>query len=246
MSEIREIIGRLVRLQALDAQLRKMHAVLEELPSLLSGERADLERVRARLQAAEKKAQDAHRAADRKELDVRTREAEVLKLEGQLNNATSNKVYSDLLLAVKGHQADISRLEEVILGLMDDAEALEGEVEVVRVELRKAEESFRETEKEVSGKIAEVRVKADEKQKIRDLLASEIDPESLNIYDRVREIRNGVGIAGVEADAEGSHFCNACQMTITLQDVSVALTGGRIVQCRSCNRILVTSSLAEA
>ena len=238
MGTKRDALERLTRLQALDDQVRKLRAELEEKPRLVAHEKKALEDARARLAAAEKKAKEAHVAADRKELDVRVKEDAIQKLEGQLNTATSNKVYSELLLGIRGARADIEKLEDAILGMMDETEGLEGEAERMRVEVRNAEGEYREAEKVflVEARAAEERL--GQKQGMRDALAREVDPEVLGVYDRVREARKGVGIAGVTQDAEGSHFCAVCHMEVTIQDISVALAADKVVQCRSCNRIL--------
>lgn len=238
MGAVKEAVETLVRLQAVDDRVRRLREELAEKPRLLAHDRGEVEAARARLAEAERKARDSQKSADRKELDVRTKEESVLKLEGQLNAATSNKVYSDLLLNIRSAQADIARLEEAILVLMDETEALESEVERVRVEVRNAEERYREAEKAVAAEVAALEERLRRRVSMRDLLASEVDPAILAVYDRVREARNGVGITRVGVDGEGGHFCRSCQITITVQDVSVAMGGSKVVQCRSCNRIL--------
>jgi predicted nucleic acid-binding Zn-ribbon protein len=243
VSALRDAIERITRLQALDSQIRKLREELAEKPKLIAVEKKALEDARARLAEAERKGKDAHKAADRKELDVRTKEDAIKKLEGQLNSATSNKVYSELLLNIKSARMDIEKLEESILAMMDDAEALEGDVEKARVEVRNAEEQYREAEKVLQAQAKEVEEKLALKQGMRDVLAKEIDAEVLTIYDRVREARKGIGITAVEVDAEGAHFCKSCQMEVTLQDINVALGGAKVVQCRSCNRILYVETL---
>jgi predicted nucleic acid-binding Zn-ribbon protein len=240
---LREAIEKVTRLQALDSQIRKLSEELTEKPKLVAAEKKAVEEARARLAEAERKVKDAHKNADRKELDVRTKEEAIKKLEGQLNGATSNKVYSELLLNIKSARMDIEKLEESILAMMDEAEALEADVEKVRVEVRKAEDEYKEAEKVLQAQAKEVEEKLGQKQGIRDLLAKEIDPEVLTVYDRVRGARKGVGITSVEVDAEGNHFCKLCQIEITLQDISVALGGAKVVQCKSCNRILWVETL---
>ncbi len=240
-----DALERLVRLQALDEQVRKLRAELDEKPKLIAHEKKQLEEARARLAAAEKKVKDAHMAADRKELDVRTKEEAIKKLDGQLNAATSNKVYSELLLNIRSARADIEKLEDAILGMMDEAESLVADVERVRIEVRNAEDEYREAEKAFQEQSREVEGRLAQRQGMRDVLAREVDPEVLALYDRVREARKGIGISTVTVDAEGSHFCNACQMTVTIQEIAVAMAASQIVQCRSCNRILRVETLPE-
>ena len=238
MGAVTEAVAKVMRLQALDERIRRLREERDEKPRLLAQDRRRLEEARARLAEAERKAKDSHRAADRKELDVRTREEAVRKLEGQLNAATSNKVYSELLLNIRSAQADIEKMEESILAMMDETEALEGEAERVRVEVRGADEEFREAEQAVAAQVTALDEVLAKKTGIRGVLAAEVDPEVLAVYDRVREARKGIGITAVEVDGEGTHFCRSCQMTVTVQDISVATAGNKVVQCRSCNRIL--------
>jgi predicted nucleic acid-binding Zn-ribbon protein len=239
----REHLERLSRLQVLDDQVRRLEAELAEKPRLVAHERKAVEDARARLAGAEKAARDAHVAADRLELDVRTKEEAIKKLEGQLNTATSNKVYSELLLNIRSARADIEKIEEQILARMDDTEALEGEVEKARVVVRNAEDEFRESEKAMQAQAKEVGERLGQRKGMRDLLAKEIDPEVLAIYERVRSSRKGIGIAMLTVDGEGSHFCAACQMDVPIQEVSLAIAGDKVVQCRSCNRILCVETL---
>jgi predicted nucleic acid-binding Zn-ribbon protein len=243
---LKEAIEKLTRLQALDTQVRKMKAELEEKPRLMGAERKTLDDAKAALAEAERKARDAQKSADRKELDVRTKEDAIKKLDAQLNMATSNKVYSDLLLNIKSARLDIEKLEEGILGIMDEVEALEADVEKARVVVRKAEEEFKEAEKVLKAQAKEVEERLGQKQAIRDVLAKEVEPEVLVVYERVREARKGIGITAVEVDAEGSHFCSSCQINVTLQDISVAMGGDKVVQCKSCNRILYVAQHESA
>lgn len=243
MGSKKEDLERLVRLQALDDQVRKLAAEAEEKPRLVALERKALEEAKARLAEAEKAARESHMAADRLELDVRTKEDAVKKLDGQLNTATSNKVYSELLLNIRSARADIEKIEEQILARMDDTEALEAVVEKARVVVRSAEDEFREAEKTLLAQGAEIRGRLDQRRAIRDVLAKEIDRDVLAVYDRVREARKGLGIATITVDTEGEHFCAACQMTVPIQEISQAMAADRIVQCRSCNRILCVETL---
>ncbi|MHC4922533.1 MAG: zinc ribbon domain-containing protein [Planctomycetota bacterium] len=240
---MKESVEKLSRLQGMDSQIRRMKMELDEKPKLLAHERQMMDEAKARLAAAEARVLESHKAADRKDLEIGTRKENILKLEGQLNTATSNKVYSDLLLSIRGHKADIEKIEEDILILMDETEALEADVERVRMEVRNAEEEFNEAEKRMKAECDVVQGDLDKKQGVRDLLASEVDAEALDIYDKVRGSRAGIGITGLEVDREGTHFCKACQMNVNLQDVNVALRGKTIVQCRSCDRILFVESL---
>ena len=243
MGAKREHLERLSRLQVLDDQVRRLEAEMNEKPLLVAHERKALDEARAKLAATEKASKDAHMAADRLELDVRTKEEAIKKLDGQLNTATSNKVYSELLLNIRSARADIEKIEEQILARMDDTEALEAEVEKARVVVRNAEDEFRESEKALLAQAKEIGDRLAQRRGMRDLLAKEIDPEVLAVYERVRVSRKGIGIAMLTVDRDGSHFCAACQMDVPIQEVSLALAGEKLVQCRSCNRILCVEAL---
>jgi predicted nucleic acid-binding Zn-ribbon protein len=239
----KESLERLVRLQVLDHEVRKLAAEAEEKPRLVALERKGVEAAKARLAEAEKAARESHMAADRLELEVRTKEDAIKKLDGQLNTATSNKVYSDLLLSIRGARADIEKIEEQVLARMDDTEALEAVVEKARVEVRNAEDEFREAERALLAQAKEIEERLKQRRAMRDVLAREVDGEVLSVYDRVREARKGTGIATITVDAEGEHFCAACQMTVPIQEVAQALAAEKVVQCRSCNRILCVETL---
>ena len=243
MGSKKESLERLVRLQEMDRGVRKLAAEAEEKPRLVAHERKGVEIAKARLAEAEKAAKESHLAGDRLELDIRTKEEAIKKLDGQLNTATSNKVYSELLLSIRSARADIEKIEEQVLARMDDTEALEAVVEKARVEVRAAEDAFREAEKVLLAEAKGLEERLQRERALRDCLAKEVEPEVLAVYDRVREARKGIGIATITVDAEGAHFCAACQMTVPIQEVALALAADKLVQCRSCNRILCVETL---
>jgi predicted nucleic acid-binding Zn-ribbon protein len=241
----RDTAEKLSRLQGLDDQVRKFRALLEEKPALVAEERKAMEGARARLAEADKRHKEGLKAADRRELYLKTREADAIKLEGQLNTATSNKVYSELLLNIRSARQDISKIEESILELMDEAEALEAAVERARVEVRNADEEFREAENALKAEMADLQGKLTQKEALRAALAKEVEAEVLATYERIRGSRKGIGVTRVEAGGENQYYCTTCQMDVTVQDVTLAMRPETIGQCRSCNRILLIEVVPE-
>jgi predicted nucleic acid-binding Zn-ribbon protein len=241
----RETAEKLSRLQDLDDQVRKLRALAEEKPALVASERKAYETAKAGLAEADRKHKDGLKAADRRELDLKSREADILKLEGQLNTATSNKVYSELMLNIRSARQDVGKIEESILGLMDEAEALGAEVEKARVVVKKAEDEYRAAEKTLQAEAAAIKIQLDQKEAIRAALAKEVEPEALNVYERIRGSRKGIGITRVEAGGENQYYCTTCQMDVTVQDVTIAMRPDKIAQCRSCNRILIIDVVTE-
>jgi len=230
---VRDSIPRLLNLMVVDARILEIRKEREEKPAALARERKTVEAARARTAEAEARLKEAQKVAGRRDLDLKSKEADIKKLDGQLNAATSNKVYSELLLSIRAHRADVEKIEEQLLGAMDETEALEQAVEKARVEQRKEEAVLRAAEKEVHAAVAVLDARLAEEDATRRGIVAAVDADILAVYERIRPARKGVAMAGV---VDG--YCRACQMEITIQDITRVMGGERLIQCKSCNRIL--------
>jgi predicted nucleic acid-binding Zn-ribbon protein len=61
-----------------------------------------------------------------------------------------------------------------------------------------------------------------------------MDPRTLSLYEGLRSTRQGRGVALMERGA-----CQGCRITLPTHLVQRLRAGGQLVQCPSCERILV-------
>jgi len=221
-------------------QLHHLLQQLEDAESLLSHGPKRIAASKKKIAAAEQlcaeqkeQIQALRKSSDQKNLSLKSNEAEILKLTGRLNEASSNKEYDIIQGQVGAQRGKNESLEDEILTLLT-------EVDEAATELASAEESV----KELTQRHQDIEAEVQEREPgIREDIArltgeiteaeSAFPPgESRGDYQRLRA-SIGAGALSEVQDA----FCLACNTKVIAQDC-VRLKIGEIVGCRECGRIL--------
>lgn len=221
-------------------ELHRLHQALHEIEEALArGPR----QIRARDQLVknlEKEIEDkkelikqTRALADRKGLDLKTKEVHLQDLNAKLNQATSNREYDVLKGQIDADTVAKSVLEDEIIEQLDKVDRLRNEVAEAE-ELKKQRAADRDAfaakfEQEAVG--LRERGAALEKQ-IRPA-ETFLGGDKAAKYRRLVESHGGhASMASVEDNA-----CSFCRVTITPQS-RAQLRQGEIIFCSSCGRLL--------
>lgn len=217
-----------------------------------------LDRARARLQEIEEGIQEseelseARRMKEEKELalaGIRSRQADLeleveqvrskaSEMEAKLYGGTvrNPKELSDLDADVKALKGQASRREDVLLALMEEAEAAEAEARQAAAEYSRIEGEWRANREAMLREKAELEPEVERLQGERDKLAAKVDRAALNLYELLRERRGGTAVARVERG-----MCQGCRITLPMSVLQKTRAGVGLVQCVSCERILLVN-----
>ncbi len=178
--------------------------------------------------------------ADAIELEVKSREAEIVKLRQALNTAKTNKEYSAILTELNTKKADYSKLEEKGLAILSQVEAKNQELTAV-VKERETEQAKRD---QLSSAAEETEDKSRERmnklKREREAAAEVVPPSALQIFDRVSEKHDGEAMAGIlrTHPKRAEYACEGCNMSVNIEQVNSVLSRDDPVQCNNCGRIL--------
>ena len=222
-----------IRLQEIDNRLADLTREITALPKhiaeiekkLVSHERK-LEADRAALAANQKERKTC-------ESDIQIQEQKISKLKDQMIQAKTNEQYRAFQNEIDFCQKEIRKFEDRILELMGESEPLDKNVKAAEGAL-KAERAQVEAEKQQARDRTAVDQKAsDELHKERTGIAAQMASPNLQLYERVRKGRRGIGVA--EA-VDGR--CSACQMSLRPQFAQELKRGDKVMSCESYQRIL--------
>lgn len=175
----------------------------------------------------------ARKQADENTLKLRSKEAELLKLTGMMNQAGSNKEYDIVKNQIAVANSDRAKIEDDALAAMEQADVCQKKLKQLEAELKDFEANARKVEADV--KAAEPGVTA-AIQKIQAEVAAveKTIPwgDLVSNYSRLR----GAHISGALAAVEEG-FCTACNNRITAQDM-VRVNTGSLLACRECGRLI--------
>lgn len=126
-----------------------------------------------------------------------------------------------------GHQ------EEVLLELMDSAEAAKTQESTLAEELDAAKRKWKETVLHSQSESVRLRKELDALRPERERLAAKIEKPLLRRYEDIRNTRNGIGMV-----VTGNDMCPVCHMKITPHTLLLLREGEEMTFCDNCGRIL--------
>jgi uncharacterized protein len=222
-----------VRLQDIDIRVAEVTREISSLPKHIAEIEKKLETHERKLEAD--RAALAANQKDRKRMEgeIQVQQQKISKLKDQMLEAKTNDQYRAFQHEIEYCEKEIRHAEDRILDLMSESEPLERNVKTAEIAL-KQEKAQVEGEKQQ----ARERTAGDQKeltglQAERNSIASQMTPNVLKAYERVRKLRHGIAVA--EA-TDGR--CSQCHMSLRLQFFQDLKRSEQVMHCESCSRIL--------
>lgn len=227
----------LFALQEIDLALDRARVRLAEIEE---GIQETEELAAARQVKAEKEEVLASFRARQKDLewDVDEVRSKASEMEAKLYAGTvrNPKELSDLDADVRSLKAQAAKREDVLLALMEEAEAADAECRGAEAEYLRIESAWKANRTGLLEEKAELEPEVERLEAQRGQQVAEIGRPSLGLYQLLRERRGGQAVARVDRG-----MCQGCRISLPMSVIQKARTGVGLVQCVSCERILLVT-----
>jgi len=231
------IAAELYALQEIDAAIDAARATLAAVEEQL-GETEELASARA--------AVDEHRDALRalhegqRDIDWQVDDARshVAAVESKLYGGTvrNPKELAGLNDDANMLKSQLRRREDELLNHMVKVEEQETALRQAEAALKEVEERWRGEQADLVGQKERLEAELVEREASRQAQAGTIDGRVLELYDLLRDRRQGKAVAKVERG-----MCQGCRISLPMSVLQKARSGFDVVQCVSCERILYVS-----
>jgi len=226
-------LEQLLILQDRQQKIRQIQAEIKTLPLERAYLESQLAATEAGVESLKQKGRLVEVGRKKLELDVGTRTESITRLKTQQYQTRKNEEFRAISHEIERYEGEIRKLEDEELELMIEADKLKGEIEA-------ADKSARATKESISRQLAdlEIKSKALEKQQAqltneREALASKIDADVLDQFERLFNSKGDAAIVAVEHGV-----CTGCHMKVTTATAAGVKAGKEIVNCEQCGRIL--------
>lgn len=238
---MRETLLALYKLQQIDAKVLEIERSGGHFPARIKEKEAQLDTLRSGVGALKSELEAKKNERRDAENTIRDDSDKLQKWKRRLADIKTPREYQALSREVEGVERGIRELEDRVLAIMQD-------LEVRQVAVTEKETELKAIETEVLGQIRELRERmaiitkeALEAKSARGPIAAQIPPKVLQLYDRVRDRRQGIAVSV----ASGGN-CTACNVAVRPQLLVTVRKLESIETCPSCSRILVIDSLVMA
>ena len=225
-------IEQLLILQDKDQHLRRLRAEIKKMPADAEAAKGRLAAATAAVTAAKEESNLNDVAIRNLELQIQTRRDTIVRLKTQQFETRKNEEFTALAHEATRYEGDVAKLEDEEMILMEKGEGL-------KAVLKEAQDRLALTGgyvKEELGKIKErylhVTAQIKEFEVIRAGLATKVNPDLLERYDRIL-----LGKGDVIAELN-DHVCSGCHMKVTAATFNDARAEKIIATCPNCGRMV--------
>lgn len=227
-------LEKLVNLQKTDTNIRKLKKAIDSADERRAGIEQEFERHAFEIRGIQNKAEEA--AASRSNLERQINEAKTSleRASRNLKNSQNQKEYEASMRESEVLQKQIAQLETQVLEKMTIIEEVEKMLADRADEINGIETERQKTLGEFDREIEASRREFEAESSKRHDVFITLPPNLASVYDRMAQrSRDGIAVAEVKNGA-----CSACFMSLRPQMMVEIKTGGKIITCESCARIL--------
>lgn len=228
-----EQLKRLIELQEVDLLLDRIQNEMDYIPREIDRLKGEFEESQALLNELKKKVTELQIDRRNKELELKTKEEELKKHQSELFSVKTNEAYTALLKEIEGGKKLKNDIEDTVLAVMEQEDALLNEEKIKKEELAKNKEEVTKQQRELEDKLQRLKQNLQEVQTEQKEKIANINAEIFRRYQKIREKKDGVAVVPV---TEG--FCGGCSIALPPQLINDVLKGEDLVACRNCLRIL--------
>jgi len=226
------IARQLYRLQEVDLEIESNEQALRRLVSQL-GENREIVEAQTKLTSEQRRLDELKHQQHSAEWEIDDLVSKVTAAEEQLY---SGRIKNPKELTNLQHEVDIlkvkrDQLENRALEIMDQVESTEASVAAKSSELNRLETEWHRQQEQLSVEIETLKSKLSDLEQKRQLMSTEIDPQAVVVYDKLRQ-QKGQAVAKVEQG-----ICRGCRISLPFSELQQARSGN-LVRCSSCGRIL--------
>ena len=225
--------GQLDKLQQVDSELQKKRHLINDLFAQLSGNKAPA-------------AAESRLSSQKQQLEERNKKQKDIEWEledlQEKSNRLQNKLYGGTvknpkeLLPLKDEfefiKKKIRTKEDLLLEVMGEVEDLQARTANSVEEVQEISQRWQQEQEVLNKEKGEAEDEFDNLSKARRELAEQINPETLKLYEQIKQTR-GQAVARVEQGR-----CQGCYITLPTGQWQ-RVRGGELIQCSSCSRIRI-------
>ena len=233
---MQETIEKLLILQDRDRKILRVQQELAHIAPERKTLRARAASTQSQLDAAKGRGKQIEADRKRLEVDVESKKTQIEKYANQQLQTRKNEEYRALAHEIDGCKADISKIEDQEIGLMEQAEAAQKDVVRATQEAAAAKKLVDEQVAQLNQREENLKKELVELQSSRAELASAVDEVARSRYERLLKSKGDNVVVGIDHAA-----CGGCHMKLPAQILVLCQGHKELVSCINCGRILYYS-----
>lgn len=228
-----EAIEKLLILQDRDRKIRRVQAELANIEPERKTLRVKQAAAQAELEKGKNRVKQIESDRKRLELDVESKKSQIEKYANQQLQTRKNEEYRALAHEIETCKADITRIEDQEIVLMEQAESVQKEVVRLTREADDAKKLADGNVAQLSEREKNLQQELTSLQSNREELSAAVDESVRARYERLVKNKGENVLVGVNHGV-----CGGCHMKLPAQVLVACRAHQDLVTCTNCGRIL--------
>ncbi|HEY0370349.1 MAG TPA: C4-type zinc ribbon domain-containing protein [Chthoniobacterales bacterium] len=229
-------LEQLLILQNRDQKIKQIRTEAKTVPLQRAQLDAQIVATAAALESVKAKARQVEVERKRLELDAGTRTDSINRLKTQQYETRKNEEFRAMGNEIERYEKEIREIEDKELELMEETDKLKGEIAVEEKKAAAARELVARQLEDLEAKSKALDARLADLLKERAELASRIDEDVLDRYERLFASKGDAAVVALEHEV-----CTGCHMKVTTQTAHRVKGGKELVSCEQCGRILYSA-----
>ncbi|MEL6497671.1 MAG: hypothetical protein AAF937_05460 [Planctomycetota bacterium] len=240
-------IDKLLAVYKIERQLRGLQSRLRTAERFLQEQERQLSGLGSQRESLESQLRQLEASAREREGEMALLDARIEKQRQQMNTASTNKEYQALLVEVNGQKVERGRVEEEAIELLEKVDQVKAELDGTSQQHTDREKIRDVAASDRAQRSEEIKDRVAELEKERERVAGEVDARTLSSLERLLEERDEDAMASIEVLDKRRHeiACTACMMTLPVEQLN-SLLSGVLTNCPSCGCFLYLDEEATA
>lgn len=228
-----DTIEKLLVLQDRDRKIHRVQAELAHISPERESLKAKAASTQTQLDAAKNRVKQIESERKRLEIEVESKKTQIEKYANQQLQTRKNEEYRALAQEIEHCKAEITKIEDKEIELMEQAEMAQKDVLRAMADASAAKKLLESEVAELDKREENLKKELAEFQQGRADLASAVDEVARSRYERLLKSKGDNVIMGI---AHG--VCGGCHMKLPAQILVNCKSQKEIVTCSNCGRIL--------
>jgi predicted nucleic acid-binding Zn-ribbon protein len=226
------VAKQLYQLQEVDQELESSERTLNYITGQIGESEAVID-TQNKLSSERQQLEELTRQQHSVEWEIDDISGKIGKVEEELysGRVRNPKELTDLQHEVDSLKSKRSKLEDQALEVMEQVELATKTVTNLDSELKRLETEWQNQQQNLSTEAEQLKTAIAETKHRRELLAGDIDPQAVEIYQELKRLR-GTAVARVEQG-----ICRGCRISLPVTELQ-QVRSGNLIRCSSCGRIL--------
>ncbi len=228
-----DTIEKLLILQDRDQRIRRLQGELGHIEPERQSLKAKAAAAQAELENAKLRIKQIESARKELELEVEAKKQMITRYANQQFQTRKNEEYRALAHEIEACKAEIFKIEDKEIELMEQAEAAQKEIVRSTQAANDARKLADDQEKQLGEREQNLRKELTELEANREALAAAVDNGARGRYERLARSKGENVVVGVQHGV-----CGGCHMRVPPQLLVTCQAEKELVACSNCGRIL--------